>query len=56
MRIDFECGAGGYEGLSADTNYIYIDGVQYGAYPFYFGGIDVNRFQVETQTVIQGRE
>jgi hypothetical protein len=34
IRIDFECGSGKYMGLSADTYYVYIDGVQYGAYNF----------------------
>lgn len=34
IRIDFECGAGGYNGLSADTSHIYINGVHYGDYGF----------------------
>ena len=32
LRIDFECGGGGYEGLGPDTFYWYINGIQYGAY------------------------
>ncbi len=34
VRIDFECGSGGYEGLSADTFYVYIDGTKYGPYNY----------------------
>ncbi len=34
IRIDFECGAGGYKGLSADTSTIYINGVNEGTYGF----------------------
>lgn len=37
VRIDFECGAGLYEGLSADTYYIYLNGVRYGSYNFNLG-------------------
>ena len=34
IRIDFECAGGAYKGLAADTFYIYVDGVKFGAYPF----------------------
>jgi len=34
IRIDFECAGGAYEGLAADTFYIYVNGVKFGAYPF----------------------
>jgi len=34
IRVDFECGAGQYEGLSADTFYVYVNGVKYGPYSF----------------------
>ena len=40
IRIDFECGSGGYQGLSADSFYFYIDGVQYGSYSFNGGSAD----------------
>ncbi len=35
IRIDFECGAGGYKGLAADKYYLWIDGAKYGPYNFY---------------------
>jgi hypothetical protein len=35
IRIDFECGNGGYKGLTAYTFYLYINGVKYGPYGFY---------------------
>ena len=34
MKVDFECGAGAYEGLAADTFYITINGTRYGPYNF----------------------
>ncbi|MHA1671119.1 MAG: Loki-CTERM sorting domain-containing protein [Promethearchaeota archaeon] len=34
IRIDFECGSGAYEGLSADHFYFYINGERYGEYEF----------------------
>ncbi|MFX1497560.1 MAG: hypothetical protein ACFFBH_08550 [Promethearchaeota archaeon] len=34
VRIDFECGGGGYMGLSADTFFIWINDVKYGPYNF----------------------
>jgi hypothetical protein len=34
MRLDFECGSGGYEGLSADTFYVYVNGVKFGPFDF----------------------
>ena len=34
VRIAFETGAGGYEGLSEDTFKIWINGTEYGAYDF----------------------
>ena len=34
IRLDFECGLGAYEGLSADHFYIYINGERYGEYEF----------------------
>lgn len=34
IRMDFECGTGGYDGLSADTWTLWIDGVEYGTYNF----------------------
>ncbi|MFX1376433.1 MAG: hypothetical protein ACFFA0_11510 [Promethearchaeota archaeon] len=36
IRMDFECGNLQYEGLSADTYYLYIDGIKYGSYNFRF--------------------
>ena len=34
IRFDFECGSGSYQGLSADTYFVYVNNVKYGAYPF----------------------
>jgi len=34
VRITFECGAGAYDGLAADTFNIYINGTKYGPYAF----------------------
>ena len=37
VRIDFECGSGGYMGLAADRWHVYINDVLYGDYVFRFG-------------------
>ncbi|KKL52818.1 hypothetical protein LCGC14_2281670, partial [marine sediment metagenome] len=50
IRVDFECDTGGYQGLSADTFYIYIDGVRYGPYPFYDNVDNVDRLVYNTGT------
>ena len=34
IRLDFECTAGGYEGLSQWDYYVWIDGTRYGPYDF----------------------
>ena len=34
IKIDFECGAGAYKGLAADTLYIWVNNVRYGPYDF----------------------
>ena len=34
IRVDFECGGDAYEGLLADTFFVYINGTKYGPYPF----------------------
>ena len=44
-RIDFECGSGSYEGLSADTYYLYWDGTKYGPYEFRVAQNNLDRFQ-----------
>ena len=41
VRVDFECGSGAYQGLSADHFYIYINGQRYGEYGFRIAGNDV---------------
>ncbi|MFX1477393.1 MAG: PKD domain-containing protein, partial [Promethearchaeota archaeon] len=45
IRVDFECGSGGYKGLSADKFYIYIDGVQYGPYNFQNGKSSIEKIK-----------
>lgn len=44
LSIDFENGGGGYKGLSSDTFKIRVNGVSYGAYPFYQGVDYFRRF------------
>ncbi len=34
IRIDFECGAGGYLGLGADEFFVFVNTIQYGAFDF----------------------
>ena len=34
IRVDFECGSGAYEGLSADNFYVHINGQRFGQFPF----------------------
>ncbi|KKK96077.1 hypothetical protein LCGC14_2666400, partial [marine sediment metagenome] len=51
IRIDFECGAGGYEGLAADRFHIYIDGVKYSDLEFRNVVTNVDRLHFSTITV-----
>ncbi|MFX1316556.1 MAG: hypothetical protein ACFE9T_11880 [Promethearchaeota archaeon] len=46
VRIDFECGNGGYMGLAADTFYIWINNTQYGPYDFNQNGIAIERVRL----------
>lgn len=46
IRIDFECGSGGYQGLSADYCYIYIDQTKYGPYPFGVNALYISSLQI----------
>jgi len=46
IRIDFECGSGAYEGLSADHFYIYINGERYGEYEFRVSGNSVDYMHI----------
>ena len=50
IRIDFECGAGGYMDLAADTYYVYIDGVRYGAFPFWNVQDDIGNICFQSDT------
>ncbi len=52
IRIDFECGNGLYQGLSPDTFFVYVNGINYGPYSFYTDVSDVNIFNLFTRTVI----
>ena len=48
VKIEFECGGGEYQGLAADTFYVWIDGVRYGAYGFYSGVNSLTKFYFDT--------
>jgi len=41
VRVDFECGSGAYQGLSADHFYIYINGQRYGEFDFRVAGNNI---------------
>jgi len=47
VRIDYECGAGGYLGLAADTYFVTINNIQYGAFAFDNAGDGVNRISLQ---------
>jgi len=48
IRIDFECGSNNYLGLSADTYYIWLNGVRYGSYDFWYDIDYVAYYHFET--------
>jgi len=48
LRIDFECGTGGYKGLAADTYTLYRNNVEVGTFNFVTGLAIVDRFQCFT--------
>lgn len=50
IKIDFECGAGLYKGLLADTFFIWIDNIRYGPYPFWNVLESVDRFRLISPT------
>ena len=50
LRIDFECGAGGYEGLATDTFYVYLNDTRYGPFPFDTGVDHIDNFYFQTNT------
>jgi len=52
IRVDFECGAGGYNGLSADTFCVYLNGTYHGDYDFdnTATSLDSIKFDVGTST------
>ena len=50
ITIDFECGSGGYKGLSADTFEISIDNNSKGTYPFDNALSNINRIKIWTGT------
>lgn len=49
LRVDFECGTGSYQGLSADTFYAYIDEIRYGPYSFRDPADDLDTFEFLTR-------
>ncbi|MFX1408991.1 MAG: hypothetical protein ACFFA6_01455 [Promethearchaeota archaeon] len=46
VRVDFECGNGGYMGLAADTFYIWINNTQYGPYDFTLNSVAIERVRL----------
>lgn len=46
IRIDFECGGGGYKGLSDDEFDIYINTYHEGTYDFSIIGINIEQFKI----------
>ncbi len=48
LRVTFECGAGGYDGLSAYTYNIYLNGTKYGTFDFYSNLTSVGRLKMVT--------
>jgi len=56
IRFDFECGAGTYQGLAADTWYVSIDGTQYGAYDFQAVADYCNNFTFMTDAADSGHD
>lgn len=51
IRMDFECGAGAYLGLSPDTVRYTINGINYGDYAFATNGNFISSFKAQTTTV-----
>lgn len=45
VRIDFECGAGGYKGLTADHLYFYLNGQIYGSFAYYTAISYINKIE-----------
>jgi hypothetical protein len=54
LRIDFECDTGGFEGLSADTYYVYLNGVRYGPYNFASGVDNLDKLRISTHDTQTG--
>lgn len=54
LKITFECGSGGYDGLAADKFNIYVDGTQYGSYDFDLAVASVSNIRFLTNTANSG--
>jgi len=54
IKIEFECGSGEYQGLSADTFRVYIDEVCYGVYDFNNAITDIDQIQFCTYSPKMG--
>ncbi len=48
LRINFECGTGNYDNLSAHTFNLYLNGVQYGPFNFYLNENNISRLRFNT--------
>jgi hypothetical protein len=54
IKIEFECGAGAYRGLAADTFYIWVDNTRYGAYNFRNAVAEIDRWYISTTAADTG--
>jgi len=54
IRIDFECGAGGYEGLAADHMHVYINDTKYSDLEFYKAKDNLTRLYISSNNVAVG--
>lgn len=49
IRIDFECGAGSYLGLGADTFKVHVNDKEYGAYNYFTPTLHLDNFKITYQ-------
>lgn len=54
IRIDFECADSEYEGLLADTSFIYINNIKYGAYNFKIVGNNIDNVKLYSHDTQSG--
>ena len=54
IKIDFECGASAYQGLAADTFYIWINNIRYGAFDFHNNLASIRFIKLSTNNAANG--